>query len=212
LRTPIAKSWPIVHPVRMQGSSAGDSRETLQTPVLTDGDVVLRVATERDADAMTAGLADFETARWLISVPHPYPHEDSLAWICEVVPTGWQSGKQLWFVVADATTDQFLGEIGLRDVDRSAAMAEVGYWLAPAARGRGAARRALQLLVAWSFDDLGIERLDWAAMADNWASRAVAEAVGFRFEGVRRSRAFRISDATRHDECVMGLVRGDLSL
>ena len=103
---------------------------------------------------------------------------------------------RLTFSIVDSATDAFIGEVGLHHVDAAARRAEVGYWLSPEARGRGAMQRALRLLLAWAFETLGLERVDWSAVADNAASRATAEAVGFRYEGLRPHRLLRTSDGT----------------
>jgi RimJ/RimL family protein N-acetyltransferase len=158
---------------------------------------------------MTACLSNWETAQWLVSVPHPYEHQESLDWIHHVVPKGWAEGSEYWFAVADEHTDEFLGEVGLRVPEPRTRCGEIGYWLVPAARGRGAMRRALTLIIDWAFTDLELERIDWSASVGNDESWSVAEAVGFRMEGLRRQRAFRTSDTTRHDEWVGGLLRTD---
>ncbi|MBI1377406.1 MAG: GNAT family N-acetyltransferase [Frankiales bacterium] len=158
---------------------------------------------------MTACLSDWRTAQWLVSVPHPYEHQESLDWIREVVPRGWADGSEFWLAVADEVTDEFLGEVGLRLPEPRTRCGEIGYWLTPAARGRGAMRRALTLMIDWVFTDLGLERIDWSASVGNDHSWSVAEAVGFSREGLRRRRAFRVSDGTRHDEWVAGLLRSD---
>jgi RimJ/RimL family protein N-acetyltransferase len=61
----------------------------------------------------------------------------------------------------------------------------VGYWLLPEARGRGIARRAVELLADWAFSDLGLDVLRVATEPGNAASRRVAEGTGFRFTGER---------------------------
>jgi RimJ/RimL family protein N-acetyltransferase len=181
----------------------------VEAPTLTDGVVTLRIADARDISAMTVALADFETSRWLGTVPHPYVEADTVVWIDEIVPAGWASGMRFTFSIVDTATDAFIGEVGLHHVDGAARRAEVGYWLSPDARGRGAMQRALRLLLAWAFEALGLERVDWSAVADNAASRATAEAVGFRYEGLRRQRLLRTSDGTLHDEVDMGLLRSE---
>ena len=67
-------------------------------------------------------------------------------------------------------------------------MAEIGYWLAPEARGRGAATRALRLLSAWTLREWPIGRLHLMADVDNTASQAVAERAGFTREARAASR------------------------
>jgi RimJ/RimL family protein N-acetyltransferase len=186
-----------------------DATTGFTPPRLTDGVVVLRLVTERDAPAMTAALSEEETVRWFESMPHPFDPAVTTRLIRDVTPGGWRTGTELWLAIADAATDEFLGEVGLRELHLPQRRGEIGYWLVPAARGRGAMQRALRLYLAWVFDELGLERIDWSAMVGNRASRATAEAVGFRDEGIRRRRMHRRYDDTRHDEAVMGLLRSD---
>ena len=65
--------------------------------------------------------------------------------------------------------------------------AGVGYWLVPAARGRGVATRAVRLLARWAFDALGVARLELTCGPDNVASQRVAERCGFTREGLMRA-------------------------
>jgi RimJ/RimL family protein N-acetyltransferase len=178
-------------------------------PVLTDGVVALRLAVPSDAEAMTAGLSDVGTVEWLISVPHPYDHQESVRWVEGEAANGWRDGTVLFLTIADAVDDRFLGEIGLTHLALEDGRAEVAYWLVPEERGRGAVRRALRLLLPWAFEELGIVRVDWGARAGNDASLAAAEAVGFRFEGVQRGAFLRRYDGARFDEWRAGLLRED---
>ena len=67
--------------------------------------------------------------------------------------------------------------------------AEIGYWVAAAARGRGVASTAARLLSDFGFETLGLRRIELNAAVDNAASRRVAEKAGFELEGVRRPGA-----------------------
>ena len=89
-------------------------------------------------------------------------------------------------MIADAATDTLLGCCGLM-LDRPRRSAEVGYWVAPQQRRRGAASRAVQLLTGWAFGALGIVRVQLMADLRNLASQAVAHHCGFQREGVLRS-------------------------
>lgn len=122
------------------GAVEGGTR-TREVPRLTDGEVVLRLVTDADAPAMTEGLAEWATAMWMPSVPHPSPHSESLDWIRGVAPKGWETGSACWWAVADTWDDAFLGEVGIRRSEARSRFGELGCWVVPAARGREAAPR-----------------------------------------------------------------------
>ena len=81
---------------------------------------------------------------------------------------------------------QLVGACGLHTLYREPLRGSVGYWLATDAQGHGIATRATLAMTAKAFDDLGFERLDLRADVDNARSRAIAERLGFTFEGVLR--------------------------
>jgi ribosomal-protein-serine acetyltransferase len=71
-------------------------------------------------------------------------------------------------------------------VDRRIRGTEIGYWLAEEAAGQGLMTRAIRAMLGFVFDDLGLNRVGLNAEVGNVASRAVAERLGFTFEGIRR--------------------------
>ncbi|MFJ9947224.1 GNAT family N-acetyltransferase [Kitasatospora sp. NPDC091207] len=99
---------------------------------------------------------------------------------------------------ADRTEDGRSGDgpatlvanVVLKRGEPGAAAAEVGYWTAAAARGRGVAPRALEALTHWAFTAFaadGLVRLDLLHQVDNAASCRVAEKAGYRFGSVLRA-------------------------
>ena len=67
-------------------------------------------------------------------------------------------------------------------------MAQLGYWIAADARGRGYATRAVILLTRWLFD-LGAARAFLTVVAGNEGSVAVAGRAGFVYEGTMRAHS-----------------------
>ena len=88
-------------------------------------------------------------------------------------------GQYLGLTVTDATGRPFLGHVMLHSVAFRHRRGEVGYWLVPAARGRGVGRAAVGLLVDWAFEALALDRIEITTTPDNAAARALAASLGF---------------------------------
>jgi RimJ/RimL family protein N-acetyltransferase len=82
------------------------------------------------------------------------------------------------------------GEVGLRGFDPVARRAEVGWWLAPEARGHAIAAAAVDLLVGWALAPPLDLRQVWARTDPaDVASGRVAERARFRLLGTADGRA-----------------------
>ncbi|GAB3146611.1 GNAT family N-acetyltransferase [Microbispora hainanensis] len=169
------------------------------------GPAVLRLPVEGDADQIARACADPEIARFIPFIPSPYTRDDALTWITKTVPATWENGGAD-FVVADAATDEVLGTAGLKPQDRFGGT-EVGYWLAPWARGRGVVTAAVRALAERAFAR-GVPRIELYADVENVASQQVALRCGFAHEGVLRG-AGGPRDGTPADLAVFGRLSTD---
>jgi RimJ/RimL family protein N-acetyltransferase len=153
-------------------------------PELTGSRVHLRPWRPDDADAVFAACQDEDIQRWT-TVPSPYTREDAVAYVTEVAPAAWADGGAV-FAVVDAVTGRVAGSIGAHGMTDG--VAHVGYWTAPDARGRGLTSDALRTLTGWLLQERGAARVELVVEPANTASVRVAEAAGFRAEGVLRQR------------------------
>ena len=76
-----------------------------------------------------------------------------------------------------------------------------------AARGAGRGTEAVQLLLAFAFEDLNLERVFLHVFADNAAALRAYEKAGFVREGVLRQAAY--VDGRRLDVVIMSFLRRD---
>lgn len=155
---------------------------TPPNPPLSDGVVTLRPFRAEDAPAVAAACQDTEIQRWIPMIPVPYAEADSRRFILLTLQA-WHDGTGYEFAIADAATDRYIGSIGIH-IGPNARRHAIGYLVAPEARGRGVALRALRLATHWGFEELGIERLALWTLPGNVRSQVVAERAGFRFEGL----------------------------
>ncbi len=142
--------------------------------------------------------------RWT-TIPVPYGEADAVFFVEDYAAAGWADGSMATFAVTTGD-DAYAGAIDLRLDGKG--MAEVGYAIAPWARGRGVGTAALRLACGYAFDTLAVARVEWWAYVGNWPSRRMAERVGFTVEGTCRSRL--AARGQRYDAWVGGLLPGEL--
>jgi len=118
-------------------------------------------------------------------VPEPVPEDFARLWL-DRYEEGRVDGSREAFAILDES-GSFLGLALAPRIEREERTAELGYVVAPAARGRGVATEALRRLTEWAFAELGMLRLELLISVDNAASKKVAERAGYAREGVLRS-------------------------
>jgi RimJ/RimL family protein N-acetyltransferase len=135
----------------------------------------------------------------------PYRPEDADDWIAGA-KGGWSEGRYGALAIADASGVSFLGAIGLRPIEEH--RASIGYWVAPAERGRGVATDAIRLLGRWAHFWLRLRRLELFHFAGNAGSARVAEKVGFQREAVLR--AYVVGRGEPRDCLMYSLLASDI--
>lgn len=183
--------------------------------ILDDGVVTLSPPTFADLDTITAACQDPLVAEWT-TVPAPYLPEHARGFVTHVTdawallranPVAPLEVEATWAVRTGGPAGAVLGMVGLRLEPPGSA--ELGYWLAPHARGQGLMTRAVRLALeeGLSGTGLGLERVTWSAYVGNWASWAVAWRCGFRLEGEVRGHG--VQRGVRRDSWVATLLRGE---
>lgn len=142
-----------------------------------------------------------------VQLPSPYLMEHARFFVECLAIEKVASGERAEFLVEDARTGERLGRVGLGL--NGDATAEVGYWVAPAARGRGVAPQAVRAICRWGFDTRRLDLIEWRAEVGNDASRRVAEKAGFLMEGQLRKRL--VHRGQRVDAWVGSVVMGEVA-
>lgn len=140
---------------------------------LTDGVVTLRLWETADAAWYVEQARDPEILRF---TNEPADLTDQA--VVDAIEGMLRTRTAYGVVVCDAVTGERLGNAGLAPVEGDPDAGALSYWLAPAARGRGAATRAVRLLTEWA-REIGLHRVELHAHIDNVGSRRVAERAGF---------------------------------
>ena len=168
---------------------------------LSDGpDLLVRRPCPDDIDDIVAQCQDPEFQRWT-TVPVAYRESYAVQYL-SMVARGWQTGTSAAFAIEH--DGRYAGSIDLRITGTAA---DVGYGLAPWARGKGVMTRALRVVLAWGFDELKLDVVHWRAAVGNWASRRVATRCGFQVEGTVRGLVALRGD--RYDGWIGSVCQGD---
>jgi len=165
-------------------------------PVLIGRRVLLRAPREDDAVRLYELVRDPEVTRFL-AFDSPASPDDTRFFI-ETCHEHRRQDREYVFVIADVATDEPMGVIGLRHLDRPLRTAQVGTWVARAHWGRGINAEAKQLLLDFAFGTLELHRIEARIALDNHRSRRAFERLGGRCEGRLRESFFK--DGEYHDQ------------
>lgn len=147
---------------------------------------VLRAMEHKDAAAYAVG-ADDPLVREFAHLPEPEYTEASVSRLIDgVIREGLTRGDLAVLTVADPGTDEFIGSLVLFNVDTEAA--EVGFWVRPDHRGRGAAHASLSL-ASTLIQRSGLTRLTARTVPENLGAQRVLERAGFTRGARARSMA-----------------------
>jgi RimJ/RimL family protein N-acetyltransferase len=181
-------------------------RRWIDDAVLEGDGVRLRAFAEGDAERVVEACRDERTRTWLAELPSPYGPDEALAFIRSRT-VARATGQGLSWAVVDPTTDLLLGSVGIFDLPGDLAFGEVGYWVHPDARGRGAMTEAVGLVLRHAFETLGLQRVKAYAARENAASRHVLEANGLVEQGVERLGT--VTAEGRVDAVLYDVLRGE---
>jgi RimJ/RimL family protein N-acetyltransferase len=146
-------------------------------PVILESPLVrLDVPTRADTVAIAQACQDPEIARWT-TIPQPYRPQDAHAFVDALVGPGWASDREYTWAIRRQGSTWLDGVISWRTAAR-----DLGFWLAPSARGLGLMHDAVELVVAFAFAQ-GAPDVYWECYEGNTASAAVARRAGFAYTG-----------------------------
>jgi len=180
------------------------ARQRAPHPTLLTPRLRLRQFRPEDADAMHECFGDPEAMRYWNTPVHAKRAETerSVRRFIDCTPPYYR----LW-AIADADGDRCLGMVNYHDGHVRNKRAAIGYIINPARHRQGIATEAVTALLDYCFGEFGLHRVQAFIHPDNNASRALAEKLGFRREGLLRAN-LRVAGIWR-DEMLYALLSAD---
>ena len=133
---------------------------------------LLRPVATDDAAAIAELVGDWEVARWLSAVPHPYTLVDAAEFLARQTKFD-TPGACCEAIIVDG---RFAGIVG---IDARRRGLEIGYWLGRSYWGRGIMGRAAARQTSTFFATSDETLLNSGYFSDNEASAAIQRRLGF---------------------------------
>lgn len=165
---------------------------SLPQPHLTTPRLLLRGFQLEDAPRVALLAGDFDVARMVSSIPHPYEEELAVEWI-QGHPNQLNSQTALHYAIHLREDDLLIGAIGLQ-FDRQNQSAELGYWIGKPYWHQGYATEAARAVLEFAFRELGLNRVEARHMTKNPASGRVMQKIGMTYEGTLRQSIYRFGN------------------
>ena len=121
----------------------------------------------------------------ITTVPAAYTDAEGAAFV-ERQHSRAATGAGWSLAIVDRSAKCAVGQVGLWLANAHHGRAEIGYWVAASARGRGIASDAVALVSDWAFANLDVQRLGLYIEPWNTASIRTAERAGYEREALLR--------------------------
>ncbi len=195
---PDAEMRPVVH----EEVISSDWRAGL--PVLTSGSVVLRDLRTTDAPSLFTLLTTEEVARFISPPPTTVEgFERFIAW----THRERAAGKYACFAVTLKGFDTAIGIFQVRDLSTGLDTAEWGFAIGSQFWGTGVFESSARLVLEFSFETLGIRRLEARAAVQNGRGHGALLKVGAVQEGVLRQSFSK--NGRHYDQVLFAILRAD---
>jgi RimJ/RimL family protein N-acetyltransferase len=175
--------------------------------ILEDERVLLRPLTAEDIDLLLP-YAINEPDTWKYSAVSPAGEAGMTDYVDGVLKARTE-GKEYAFIVFDKQYNEYAGCTRFYDIQPKNQSLQLGYtWYGEKFRGTGLNNHCKFLLLQFAFEELGIERVEFRADANNARSVAAMKGLGFTVEGILRSHA-PLADGTRRNTIVLSILKDE---
>ncbi len=147
----------------------------MKQPVLKTRRLLLRSFNLDDASKVQNLAGNYNVSKTTLNIPFPYEPGMAEKWISPQ-PESWDTRTGVVYAINLLETDQLVGAISLVKID--GIQGELGYWIGEPYWGKGYCTEAAKSLVQFSFDKLGLSKVNAEHLASNPASGEVLRKAG----------------------------------
>ena len=158
-------------------------------PVLETERLLLRKIELDDVDDLFEIFSDpqiTDSMTWEVN----QTKEDTLNKFIKVVTKRHEEGQSVDWAIVLKENGKVIGNCAFIDWSNRHSKAEIGYVMNKAYWGKGLATEALNELIRFGFDVIGLNRIEGGCDIDNFGSEKVMLKVGMQYEGTLRKNEF----------------------
>ena len=179
-----------------------------ESPTLKSGTITMRPMRPSDAEDIYRAAQD-PTIPKFTTLPENYPLDLAIEFAGKRAAASFANKTELVFVIEDSRlsddsdsisnsasskypySNNFAGVMSLHSIDIPNHRAEIGYWLAKEARGKGICTKAAEMITEYGLMTLGFKRIDGIVDIRNEPSKAALLKAGYEFEGIMKNYVTR---------------------
>ncbi|MBB1284523.1 GNAT family N-acetyltransferase [Flavisolibacter sp. BT320] len=158
-------------------------------PAMQTGRLLLRQMRLSDAPALHKLRSNKDVMQY-INRPLTQTLEEAEGWVNVIIDAVSRNEGITWAICLKESPDEHVGNIGIWRIDKANHRGEVGYMLDPSLQGRGIMYEAIQPVISYGFEQLGLHSLEAQIDPRNQASAALLRKAGFVQEGYFRQNCF----------------------
>jgi [ribosomal protein S5]-alanine N-acetyltransferase len=137
----------------------------------------------------------------------PFKKEDQAIKMVESFSKNFQDNRAVRWGIVLKETGEFIGSVGLNNLQLWSKRSEIGYELRPDVWGKGIASEAVKTVLSYSFQELELFRIGAVTFPENFASSKLLLNLGFQKEGLLRGYIYQ--GGTSYDTFVYSLLKSD---
>jgi ribosomal-protein-alanine N-acetyltransferase len=170
--------------------------------------LILRNWQKNDIDDLVEGLNNYNVSKWLILVPFPYLEGNAEEWIDYCIKNDMENNKTGYeFAIELKSNCKVIGGVSISVINKIHGTAGGGIWINEGFFGNGYGKEAFAEKIRYSFEELGLRKLENGFFDGNESSKIMQEKFGYRIEGKRRKKYYCKADGKLKDEIVTGLLK-----
>lgn len=137
----------------------------------------------------------------------PFTNKEQAGNLIKSFSKSFQEKRSMRWGVILKETSEFVGTVGLNNLQISSKRTEIGYDLLPEHWRKGIISEAVEAVIHYCFDELDLYRIGAVTFPENEASYKLLLKIGFQKEGLLRGYLYQ--DGKSHDAFIFSIINPD---